>query len=78
MSRNETTLHPSHLCINSLQLLVKVYGLQNRALAHTEQQAIQIPQITSIKQTNRKTNGQNYLKKRETLMNHTKSTNDNL
>ena len=34
-----------------------MFGLQHGALAHTEQQAIKGPKITSVKPLNEKTNG---------------------
>ena len=38
-----------------------MYGLQHGALAHTEQQAIKGPEITSVNLSNGKTNGLIYI-----------------
>ena len=38
-----------------------MYGLQHGALAHTEQQAIKGPKITSVNHSNGKTNGLIYI-----------------
>ena len=40
-----------------------MYGLQHGALAHTEQQAIKGPKITSVKPFKRETNGLIYINK---------------
>ena len=51
-----------------------MYGLQHGALAHTEQQAIKGPKITSVKPFKRENQRSNLYKKgeRETLMNNIK------
>ena len=43
-----------------------MYGLQNGALAHTEQKAIKGPKITSVKSFKRENQRSNLHKKRET------------
>ena len=43
-----------------------MYGLQHGALAHTEQQAIKGPKITSVKPFKRENQRSNLNKKRET------------
>ena len=43
-----------------------MYGLQHGALAHTEQQAIKGPKITSVKPFKRENQRSNLYKKRET------------
>ena len=48
MSANETTLHPNNQFIK-VNHYRSMYGLQHGALAHTEQQAIKGPTITSVK-----------------------------
>ena len=67
MSANETTLHPNNT-LKKVNHYRSMYGLQHGALAHTEQQAIKDPKITSVKPFKRE-NQRSYLykiKKRET------------
>ena len=49
-----------------------MYGIQHRALAHTEQQAIKGPKITSVKPFKRENQRSNLykIKKRETCINY--------
>ena len=42
-----------------------MYGIQHRALAHTEQQAIKAPKITSVKPFKRENQRSNLYKKRK-------------
>ena len=48
VSANETTLHPNNN-FKKVNHYRSMYGLQHGALAHTEQQAIKGPKITSVK-----------------------------
>ena len=48
VSANETTLHPNNN-LKKLNHYRSMYGLQHGALAHTKQQAIKGPKITSVK-----------------------------
>ena len=48
VSANETTLHPNNN-LKKVNHYRSMYGLQHQALAHTEQQAIEGPKITSVK-----------------------------
>ena len=61
MGANETTLHPN----NNLKKVNhdrSMYGLQHEALAHTEQQAIKGPKITSVKPFKRENQRSNLYK----------------
>ena len=51
LSANETMLDPSYKYVKGEQ-----YGLRLGALSHTEQQAITVSKMTSVKKLNRKTN----------------------
>ena len=71
VSANETTLHPNNNLkkVNHYRLM---YGLQHGALAHTEQQAIKGPKITSVKPFKRENQRSNLykIKNRETRINY--------
>ena len=47
-----------------------MYGLQHEALAHTKQQAINGPKITTVKPFKRENQMSNLYKKRETRINY--------
>ena len=66
VSANETTLHPNNN-FKKVNHNRSMYGLQHGALAHTEQQSIKGPEITSVKPFKREKQRSNlYIKKRET------------
>ena len=64
VSANETI--PSKQQFKKVNHYRSMYGLQHRALAHTEQQAIKGLKITSVKPFKRKNQRSNLYKKRET------------
>ena len=66
MSANQTTLHPNNNVIKVKQYR-SMYGLQHGALAHTEQQSIKGPKITSVKPFKRENQRSNQYKKRKTI-----------
>ena len=73
MSAGDTTLHPSHN-VWKVNYYMSKYTLQQGSLAHTEQQAIKDPKMTSVKQFKQENQRYNLYKKKrkwETLINHT-------
>ena len=60
-SANETTLHPNNN-LKKVNHYRSMYGHQHGALAHTEQQAIKGPKITSVKLFKRESQRSNLFK----------------
>ena len=63
VSANETTLHPNNNLKKNVNHYRSMYYLQHGALAHTEQQAIKGPNITSVKPFKRDNQRSNLYKK---------------
>ena len=64
VSANEATLHPNNN-FKKVNHYRSMYALQHGALAHTQQQAIKGPKITSVNPTGE--TGINYINKRQLL-----------